>query len=304
MRMPRPFPHSPRAKPGITLLEVLISCGLLLVGLSTMAALLPAAGSRFAQASLEDRAGFLTANAMAELTNRGLLRADSFPPSGKTLAFGSLLGQIPAYGSLPGGGSTADWFAELSEVGTRRCGSPRTFVLEDDLVYTSPEFLDTPSNAFGDDGGPPGPRQFREGICWGATLAADAFPESGAAALLSIAIFKKDGHLEQGTLGEGVAIVLRRNNSFYESDLTSSGSLLRACSWVLAVPATSPTHPRWFQVMSSWESSPAEGQITRLILRDQDEFQTLTATPASGTTATVFAFEGLIRVDEHRVTLQ
>jgi type II secretory pathway pseudopilin PulG len=66
---------------GFTLLEVLVACGILVLALSGIAALLPASGYRLAQAAAEDRAAFLAANAMAMATNSGLARADAFPSS-------------------------------------------------------------------------------------------------------------------------------------------------------------------------------------------------------------------------------
>jgi len=43
---------------GITLMEVLIAIGILAVGLSSVAALMPAAGSQAKKAVVADRAGF------------------------------------------------------------------------------------------------------------------------------------------------------------------------------------------------------------------------------------------------------
>lgn len=316
-----PNPCQRHRRGGVTLLEVLIACGLLVVGLSTMAALLPAAGSRFAQASLEDRAGAVSANALAEIFNRGLVAADCFPPAdladpdgarvSRTLAIGSLLGQLPAYGSLANGVTSQAIFTVASDAGSLRCGSPRSFQLDDELVYTPPQFLDSPTNAFftASDGSL-GPRRFREGVCWGALVAPKEYPpEAGAAAVLSIAVFKKDGILRQDELEAGLAVVLQRRASYYEADITPSGTLLRPCTWLLAIPPSPDAAPRWFEIISAWtpdsglQNSP-DSRKTRLILKQQDDFQTFTGTLSSGSSAVVFAFEGLVRVDEHPITLQ
>jgi Tfp pilus assembly protein PilV len=66
---------------GVTLLEVLVACGILVVGLASVASILPAAGTRLAQATLEDRAGTAAANAYADIVNRGLVAADIFGSS-------------------------------------------------------------------------------------------------------------------------------------------------------------------------------------------------------------------------------
>lgn len=286
---------------GITLLEVLIACGLLVVGLSTIAAILPAAGSRLAQASVEDRAGVLASNALAEMKCRGLVAADAFPaaaPAG-TLAIGAVVGLLPALGDLPAGRVSGDYFAGPSAEGVKRCGSPRTFALEDELIYDPPALTDTPANAFTLESGTLGPRQVREGVCWGATLTPQKMPpHAGGLAALTIAIFKKGGESRPP-----VPVILTRTNSFYEADVASSGSLLRACTWLLAIPSDPIVPPRWFQVMSSWTLEPPANQTTRLIFRNQEAFEDVTATRTSGSAGTVLAFEGLVRVDEHVVTL-
>lgn len=298
---------------GTTLLEVLISCGLLIVGLSAIAALLPAAGSRLTQATTEDRAAVLLANAAAEIFNRGLLAADVFPAvaaggsssgTGRTLSFGKVLGRLPGFGALPSGGTAADHFSAPSADGRRRCGSDRTFVLEDVLVYDPPKFSDSPTNAFIQDDAGTGPRKFREGICWGATLTPDSTaPSPGDRATLAIAVFKREGESENGQFEESMPIVLTRVGSFYEAEEISAKTLLRGCSWLLAIPPGTAASPRWFKIMSSWTWDAPAGRTTRMILHSQEDFEALTATATAGTKATVFAFEGIVRVDEQVVTL-
>lgn len=301
------------ARDGITLLEVLISCGLLLVGLTAMASMLPAAGSRLSQASIEDRAAVLLSNAIAEMFNRGLVAADTFPSltSGTTgvlpaVAIGKVLGGLPTFGVLPSGRAAADFFVQPSDEGRTRCGSSRTFLLEDALAFGPPQVADTPTNAFLGVAGSPGPRDFRQGICWGATLAPGSLqPEAGDAAELAIAIFKRDDASGEAT--QAVPLVLSRFKNCYESEITPNGSLLRACSWVLAVPTVSGTparRPAWFKIMSSWTWRAGESRTTRLIVGDQQAFESLTDSAATGATALVFAFEDLVRVDVQTVTLQ
>lgn len=308
-----------RHRGGITLLEVLISCGLLVVGLSTIAALLPAAGSQLAQAVTEDRAAVLLSNATAEVFNRGLLSADVFPVSSgtaRTLALGKVVGRLPAFNDP----MISSHFAPLSEEGRRRCGSERTFVLEDALVYDPPLYADTPVNAFSRDGNRTGPRKFRPEICWGATLRPNtAAPAAGDRATLSIVVFKREGDAGSGQMADAMPVVLTKVGSFYESDLTPTGALLRACSWLLAIPgATTTEPPSWHKIMSSWRweicrlcngngcsdcGHDGKKQTTRLILSNQQAFADLTGSTADGATATVFAFEGILRVDDQVVTL-
>jgi len=70
----------PRRPSGVTLLEVLIACGILVIGLASVAALLPAAGLVFAETAAVDRGGSLAANAAAEIKFQQLVSATDFDP--------------------------------------------------------------------------------------------------------------------------------------------------------------------------------------------------------------------------------
>lgn len=298
-------------RPGITLLEVLIACGLLVMGLSTMASLLPASGARLAQASVADRAGILASNALADSLNRGLIFADMFPTgtgtatSARTLALGAVVGGLPEFGVLPSERDAAEYFTPPSGEGRSRCGSPRTFLLEDELAYEPPSVAPTPGNAFATGGdGSPGPRRVRDGVCWGATLTPEVFPAAaGGAAVLAIAVFKRSGEAAGGAGKAPIAVGITRANGCYEADVLGGGSLLKPCSWVLAIPGAPGTAPRWFQVMSSWTFEPPAAQTTCLIFRNQPDFASLSGSESDGKKASIIAFGDLVRVDEHRVTL-
>lgn len=298
----RPVAEVKRAgdRGGLTLLEVLIACALLILGLSTMAAILPAAGFRLAQAHLEDRASVLASNALAEVMNRRVIASDSFGEgAASALAFGSVLGTLPVLGALPSGRDASEHFAGLSGVSFGRCGSPRTFLLEDEVTYSRPADADTPTNSFRSEALGSGPRGCKAGVSWGAMLTPESLPaRPGDMATLTIAIFKKADESIQP-----VPLALTRTNGFYEADITASGVLLRACTWVIAVPATPARKPEWFQIMSSWTLAPPAPQTTRLILRNQEAFETLTGATTTGGRATIIVFDGLVRVDQHRVTI-
>lgn len=64
----------PNHRRGITLLEVLISVGILAVGLGSIVALVPAARSQAGRAVILDRAATLAANTLADAATCGLLR--------------------------------------------------------------------------------------------------------------------------------------------------------------------------------------------------------------------------------------
>jgi len=74
---------------GTTLLEVLVACGILVIGLASVAALLPAAASVLAEASITDRGGTLAANAAADLELRRLLKASEFGANARTVMLAS-----------------------------------------------------------------------------------------------------------------------------------------------------------------------------------------------------------------------
>ncbi len=65
------------ARDGITLMEVLIAIGILAVGLSSVAALLPAGGSQAKKAVMADRASSLAANALSDAMTAGIARPAS-----------------------------------------------------------------------------------------------------------------------------------------------------------------------------------------------------------------------------------
>lgn len=75
-------PKKPKTREGITLLEVLISIGVLSIGLVSVAALVPAGKSQAGRAIILDRAGIMAANALADAVNFGLLRPAALTASG------------------------------------------------------------------------------------------------------------------------------------------------------------------------------------------------------------------------------
>jgi hypothetical protein len=68
-------PHSKRA--GISLLEVLISIGILAVGLTSVLSFIPAGHSMAKTSFVTDQAAIVAANALTDLVTQGFLRVDS-----------------------------------------------------------------------------------------------------------------------------------------------------------------------------------------------------------------------------------
>jgi len=294
---------------------VLISCGILLVGLTSMSAMLAAAGFRLTQANLEDRAAVAATNALAEVRNRGLTTASALDEENKNkvLILGDVMLALTDYGAASAGQSP--WFAEPSPSAKARCGSPRTFQLEDDLMYESGQLAGPLSNAFTMLGSTStfSVRRLRPGVVWGATLACLPIATNGAAesvaeaiegstAELAVAIFKRN---KGPTSMQSVTLTKANDGLSYEyiADPGSPEPPLRACSWVLAIPFASSAKPRWFRVRASWTMEPLSDNLPRIILDHQEEFEKLTASTGPNSTAKVIVFDGLVRLDKHIVIL-
>jgi type II secretory pathway pseudopilin PulG len=281
--------HSGRQSPrGMTLLEVLISCGVLAVGLASIASLLPAAGSRLGQAATEDRAGTLAANARADAAARGLLAFDLFADPAKSIGFGTGMTTLPAI--------NAAQFAAPAATLSQRIDPQRGFLLEDEVEYAPSSAAASPANAFSN-----GHRAFKEALRWGATLVPNAFPARvGAAAVLSVAVFRKDG------LAEAVPLTTMPGDLYRMTTANENmlKRLLKSCSYVLVRSATPGQGPRWFRIAASWRPpvNPATG------LRQNDGCYVIFANPGFGAFAginpTVIGFENLVRVDQYNVILE
>jgi hypothetical protein len=322
-------PVAPR-RAGITLLEVLVACGILVVGLASLASVLPAAGSRLAQASVEDRAGVAAANAYAECVARGLVTSDLFVSSTRACGFGRGFEEIlPA---IPGSRRRSQDPAALIESTTAavfrpkqllldRIDEARGFVLEDDLSF-QPSTGDTPLNAFITipPNQEPGHRLSRPGVCWGAMLApVSGTAVAGAEATLSIAVFRKQCE-ETASLSltqqSGALYVVSSGTTAVATGATAYSTpaavaavrkqFVPGCGYVIALPTAAPAMPKWVRVTSSWTNSEPTGDVAYVAL-DLDalgdaaaQAKYLTGSPS---TLTVIGFENLVRVDQYTVTL-
>jgi hypothetical protein len=322
-------PVAPR-RAGITLLEVLVACGILVVGLASLASVLPAAGSRLAQASVEDRAGVAAANAYAECVARGLVTSDLFVSSTRACGFGRGFEEIlPA---IPGSRRRSQDPAALIESTTAAIFRPkqllldridevRGFVLEDDLSF-QPSTGDTPLNAFITipPNQEPGHRLSRPGVCWGAMLApVSGTAVAGAEATLSIAVFRKECE-ETASLSltqqSGALYVVSSGTTAVATGATTYSTpaavaavrkqFVPGCGYVIALPTAAPAMPKWVRVTSSWTNSEPTGDVAYVAL-DLDalgdaaaQAKYLTGSPS---TLTVIGFENLVRVDQYTVTL-
>jgi hypothetical protein len=258
---------------GWTVLEVLISSGIMVVGLACVAALLPAAAQRMAQAVSEDRAGTVAANAYADIMARrplGLLSAGT-----GDLLNGLASNQIAVFGCLADddikrdGSSGSD--SITLKIDEASFGGANAWESHDALQYG--EVSGSPTNSIvGSE------REYRSGVCWLATVTCPAGAAPGNAADLSIAVFKK--RPEEYRSYSPV-------NGFYNVPDDERRQFLKGCSYVLDVtPAQTPT---WRLVTASWSN----GSDTTLVLDP----------PPSSASPTLLGFEHLLRVEKHRVVL-
>jgi type II secretory pathway pseudopilin PulG len=120
---------------GISLLEVLISMGILSVGLASVLALIPAGGAQARRAMIEDRRGALGASVLADLATRGIFKQENWiPAASPPVVFDGLgdLAQLPATRFPP----------ELTKILVTNA-TPAViddfYRGQDDLVYSLPE---------------------------------------------------------------------------------------------------------------------------------------------------------------------
>lgn len=267
---------------GITLLEVLVACGILVLGLSGLAGLLAATSSRLGEASNLDRAETLLANATAEILNRRLCALESFQagvglPGVRTACLGELEQRVAAISSLV---STATTSAPLmspssyvaSRIDVPSLGPTRSFFSQDRLQYRS-----------GTAGLPvaslPGAfaQEAQEGTCWGGLLTLVDFLDTpipyaapvsaphppsanspnrfrGVPARLDVAVFKKPVGLassENAVLlltATSAGFTLTGSSADVQSAIVTSGTevqkrFLPGCSFVLAMPPSLAAFP-------------------------------------------------------------
>lgn len=285
-----PSPHA--ADRGFTLLEVLVSLGIIIGALAGIAALLPAAGVRLAEATQIDRAGTMAANARAEVLTRGLtsaplwLQAQGVGDSTRAVVFGEGLTTNGTAVAMPGVAGTI----VLAALGSRI--DPITgFQLRDNVRTTL-----TGSTVITGT-------EWEPGVCYGCMLSSTAAPSgAGATVRLSTVVFRQpNAACKQISLTPVSGPVFTAGSG---ADAASDRRrFLQGCSSVLAF--RSGQEPRWVPVASSW-TAYAPGQTTGS--GTGGSFVALSGTDWSGLvvsgTLQVFGFEGLLRVDERFVNLE
>ena len=292
---------------GFSLLEVLVACGILVIGLTSIAAILPAAGARFAEAALYDRAAATANVGMSEVLLKNVASAKLFgtpPEQNKAVVFGEVLPKLvlvnPISGiTTPPTGIKAPKFTagvadavdpttvfltSLFDMGT----SPerRGFFLGDEVLYkAATASADTMPDRRSVEAGV---KPFKRGVCWGAMVTPYPWgdPASMTQARVTVAVFKSSGEIKQIPLtlvSPGVYKMTTANEA-------TRKKFLAGCSWALALPSTGA--PQWLAINSSWKS----GADAYVSFRE--------SSLPSGSTLTVVGFEGLLNVVDQLITIQ
>lgn len=283
-----------RPRRGFTLLEVLVSMGIIIAALAGIAALLPAAGSRLAEATEIDRAGTLAANARADLASRGLITSQlwttSPAPNASAVVFGEGLTALGPPVALSGSFGATITLAGTAAVAARI--DPATgFRLPDNLQTTAS------GEVTGSD----------PGVCYGCMLSSTAAPTGpGASVRLTTVVFRNPSpgvrQLALTQTGSGSSVFTSGSGAAAADDRKR---FLAGCSWVLAVGTG---EPRWIRVSSSWTGFPPGAAGAVLTSATGSSFVTFSGTDfvplVSGSTLQVFGFEGLLRLDERFVNLE
>lgn len=176
-----------RRRSGITLMEVLISIGILSIGLASVVALIPAGGSQAKKAIVEDRRGAMGANAIADAVNYGMLNPvtwSTIPPAPYRVVIDPLgngsfpsaagLSAINVSGITPGSAVAALVFSAADDL-----------IYEDDKTKSDPT-TDPPVPRLTSDGAR---RQNEGGYSWLATLVPSSTSSSPQFFNLSIVEF-------------------------------------------------------------------------------------------------------------------
>ena len=294
-------PPRPVNRSGMSLLEVLVACGILVVGLASVAAMLPAAASRLSQASAQDRSVAAAQAALVEIEARQLLSRDLFVSGSAALVFG--LG-TPQAADLPNAGTVLSrpvgaGFAQRMDNDPASDG--RMYYVEDEVQYDLAAGS-APTNSFAS-----GIRQFRRGVCWGAVVLPEPWGTGTAslnAARVGIAVFQKPGAPERFALT--TVFSGSTPSAMFEApggsmDDATRKQYLKPCSYVLAIPPSNSVAPRWLAIVSSWpiwtpgvdpqKSLPAAFRFT---FRDEVPLNLL----SGSTTLTVIGFPNLLGVTE------
>lgn len=287
---------------GITLLEVLVSIGILVAGLASIAALMPAAGARLAEATAIDRASTLAANAHADLRNRGILTSSACFPSNTEIT-GST-GRICVFGAAfpAGSGQIASGSFSIAS-GTLNTGtfctrttSSLTMSLQDDVQLLATNTLATNSNS----------------LSYSVTVVptSTGTVSLGSPVRVGVAVFKRPDvtwmQIPLIKIGAGV-FEIQTSPTPVQNESTRK-QFCSACSWVFAAKGGAPAQSRWLHIAGSWttQSLNANGRLVpdRSFVSFSDATSEIVDSVVLSGTLNVQAFTNVLSVDERPAILK
>jgi type II secretory pathway pseudopilin PulG len=281
---------------GISLLEVLISMGILAVGLASVMALLPAGGSQARRAMIEDRRGAIGAAVLSDIVNRGFLNPATWTS-----------GTAPPVvfdGIGDSAGLATDRFpTSLTKISVTGSAATTAFNDEvfrgqDDLSFTIPE----------DETQPPVAKYFTGNIkrlsegnfSWlGTIVASGTAPNTDFYRLSVVEFYKRPldnsdgdafGSFNATFAGTSAEISQPMSKDRFKA-LFSAGSV---------VLVTDATHFRWLKVLMASPTENATGDsITAIDLTFNQDVADLGFTPNM-----IYAYAGAVGVAEKIVRLE
>jgi hypothetical protein len=172
------------ARKAITLMEVLISLGILSVGLASVVALVPAGGSQARLAMIDDVAMTVGNSAHADLINRGFLNPASWSPTQS----GTYSIAVDPLGNAAFPSSVQK--VTLNGIANNSTDAEAVFRWSDDLAYELPEADDQPPIPL--YVGPTNRRLSEGNFSWFATLLPATNPPSGTYRLSVLTCYKRE----------------------------------------------------------------------------------------------------------------
>jgi len=307
---------------GISLLEVLISMGILTVGLLSVLSLVPAGKSQAVKAVIYDRSSVMASNVAADLISRGLLRSTSWvtPQPSTPIAVFDPLYNGPA-GVWPPANSAIALTVDAATTGASTksySGAGQTgptfvppavsdvlFRSEDDPLYTLDGVgPDDPPLPRWSATGPGGRRSFEGLYTFLATLQTSAavapFWDPATPATLTILTFQRRDATGQPIVFSPDAQTATDGGWSYSLSALPSGQkikdLIRPGTMVLWLNSlTTPTAVRWHRVVLA-----AEQQVGRVAFTCEGR----DPSPSGGAAPVVLAFPGAVGGIEVPVRLE
>jgi hypothetical protein len=280
----------------MSLLEVLVALGILVAGLASVAALLPAASARLADATAIDRAGTLAANAHADLRNRGILTAATIFPTSPVITASSsqirvLGGAFPDAPFATGTSFVSGTFIKSSPANLPTAA----MTLQDDLQLSGSVNLSGTGNPLITN---------PVSVTYAVTVVPTATGtiSVGSPVRVGVVVFKRPNvdwiPVQLTKRGAGVFQVITSSTATAAQNELTRKRFFPSCSWSFATSGTAPAQSRWLRVGSSWTLSGTS------FVSFSDADADIVASVPTNSSLTVQAFSNVLRVDERPAILR